>query len=194
MTAPQRRWRSYGDDPLPSGPEALAKPFSAFPSWFLRVECERCGNVRLINQVHMGRDMPLHEILSRMRHDERGGRAGNVVLQAAGRRGLPVVLGAQRAGTSPAQLCLGPDRGGFERPQHQSLTLRGQTQIEIPVDNVRGGGCFFPPPSCFLHQIIGVVFLAHNRERSRGALQPRFDNYGTTGRIELRASRKLPNC
>ena len=31
----------YGNDPLPS--EALEKPFTAFPSWFLRIECERCG-------------------------------------------------------------------------------------------------------------------------------------------------------
>ena len=36
-------WRSYGADPLPSAPEALAEPFAAFPSWFLRIECARCG-------------------------------------------------------------------------------------------------------------------------------------------------------
>ena len=47
MTPPSRHWRSYGTDPLPSGGEALDEPFSAFPSWFLRVECDRCGNGRI---------------------------------------------------------------------------------------------------------------------------------------------------
>ena len=46
MTArpvPRRRWRSYGTDPLPTPAEALAELFSAFPSWFIRVNCDRCG-------------------------------------------------------------------------------------------------------------------------------------------------------
>ena len=29
---PQRHWRSYGNDPLPTGAEALDEPFAAFPS------------------------------------------------------------------------------------------------------------------------------------------------------------------
>ena len=40
---PERHWRSYGNDPLPSPQEALAEPFNAFPSWFLRIECDVCG-------------------------------------------------------------------------------------------------------------------------------------------------------
>jgi hypothetical protein len=39
MTArpvPQRHWRSYGDHPLPSGPQALDEPLAAFPSWYAR--------------------------------------------------------------------------------------------------------------------------------------------------------------
>ena len=32
---PTRHWRSYGTEPLPTGQEALAEPFRAFPSWFL---------------------------------------------------------------------------------------------------------------------------------------------------------------
>ena len=36
MTPPPRHWRSYTDDPLPTPAEALASPFAAFPSWFLR--------------------------------------------------------------------------------------------------------------------------------------------------------------
>jgi hypothetical protein len=30
-----------GNDPLPSGIEARDEPFAAFPSWFMRIECER---------------------------------------------------------------------------------------------------------------------------------------------------------
>ena len=39
MTArpvPRRHWRSYDNDALPTPAEALAEPFSAFPSWFMR--------------------------------------------------------------------------------------------------------------------------------------------------------------
>jgi hypothetical protein len=41
-SVPRRHWRSYGTDPLPSPQQALGEPFAAFPSWFLRIECERC--------------------------------------------------------------------------------------------------------------------------------------------------------
>jgi hypothetical protein len=40
----RRYWRSYGNDPLPSPREALREPLRAFPSWFLRMECDRCGD------------------------------------------------------------------------------------------------------------------------------------------------------
>jgi len=64
-----RVWRSYGDDPLPSAEEALARPLWAFPSWFLRIECDRCHKVQCINQVHMPRsDRLLRAILARKRH------------------------------------------------------------------------------------------------------------------------------
>jgi hypothetical protein len=29
---PERYWRSYGDDPLPAGAEAMGEPFAAFSS------------------------------------------------------------------------------------------------------------------------------------------------------------------
>jgi hypothetical protein len=32
--------------------EALGEPPRAFPSWFLRVECERCGKVVMVNESH----------------------------------------------------------------------------------------------------------------------------------------------
>ncbi|MGA8197971.1 MAG: hypothetical protein WB902_31935 [Acetobacteraceae bacterium] len=84
MTArpvPKRHWRSYGDHPLPSGKEAMGEPLSAFPSWFLRIECDRCGKVQLVNEAHARwRDRTLRDILNRMRHDGCGGLPGKAEL------------------------------------------------------------------------------------------------------------------
>ena len=78
---PKRHWRSYGDDKLPIGAEALDEPFAAFPSWFMRITCDRCGKDRMLNEAHTAhRDLPIREILDRMRHDGCGGRAGRVEL------------------------------------------------------------------------------------------------------------------
>ena len=41
VKTPARHWSSYGNDPLPTPAEALDEPFSAFPSWFLRITCDR---------------------------------------------------------------------------------------------------------------------------------------------------------
>jgi hypothetical protein len=63
--------------------EALSEPFSAFPSWFLRVECDRCGKPTMINEAHCTqrqRALPLRDFLARMRHDGCGVRAGKVEL------------------------------------------------------------------------------------------------------------------
>jgi len=49
---PARHWRTYSDDKLPTGVGALDEPFSAFPSWFLRVTCDRCGKLQIINEAH----------------------------------------------------------------------------------------------------------------------------------------------
>ena len=35
--------RHYGTEPLPSGAEAMGETFAAFPFWFLRITCGRCG-------------------------------------------------------------------------------------------------------------------------------------------------------
>ena len=51
-TIPKRHWRSYGDEPLPTGREALDEPFAPFPSWFLRIKCDRCGKDRIFNEAH----------------------------------------------------------------------------------------------------------------------------------------------
>jgi hypothetical protein len=78
---PARHWRSYGDDPLPTGREALGQPFRAFPGWFLRITCDRCGKDRMLNEAHTPKaDMLLSYIIAKMRHDGCGGRAGRVEL------------------------------------------------------------------------------------------------------------------
>jgi hypothetical protein len=80
VTPPTRHWRSYGDEPLPTSAEALGQPFAAFPSWFLRITCDRCGKDSMLNEAHMGahrRGMTLRVLISRMRHEACGGaRAG----------------------------------------------------------------------------------------------------------------------
>ena len=81
MTPSRRHWRSYGNDPLPTTAEALLEPLNAFSSRFMRIECDRCGKVRMVNEVHTPRrDLPLREIIKRARHDGCGGRAGRVEL------------------------------------------------------------------------------------------------------------------
>jgi hypothetical protein len=31
----------------------MLEPMRAFPSWFLRIECDRCGKAVMHNEVHM---------------------------------------------------------------------------------------------------------------------------------------------
>jgi hypothetical protein len=79
--APRRHWFSYSTDPLPTGAEALDEPFGAFPSWFLRIECDVCGKVQMVNEAHMKRGaMPIRDIIARMPHNGCGGRAGRAEL------------------------------------------------------------------------------------------------------------------
>ena len=59
-----------------------ARPIPSVPSWSLRIECDRCGQERMISETHI--PVPavtlLRDILDRMRHDGCGGRAGKVEL------------------------------------------------------------------------------------------------------------------
>ena len=86
MTArsvPQRHWRSDGTDPLPSPAEALAQPLAAFPSWFLRITCDRCGKATMLNEAHTVQrraSLTLRVLIARMRHEGCGGGAGKVEL------------------------------------------------------------------------------------------------------------------
>ena len=74
-------WRSYGDDPLPTGKEALDEPFNAFPSWFMRITSDRRGKDRMVSETHtLQGDRLIRDITARMRHDGCGGRPGRVEL------------------------------------------------------------------------------------------------------------------
>jgi len=98
---PPRHWRSYTDQPLPTGLEALAEPFAAFPSWFLRIECDRCHKVRMLNEAHVTsgqREMPLRVFLARARHERCGGRAGRAELLTESASSRPVRRIVLRAG------------------------------------------------------------------------------------------------
>jgi hypothetical protein len=83
MSVPARHWRSYGNDTLPTPQEAMLEPMRAFPSWFLRIECDRCGKTVMHNEAHLSerqRRMVLRVLLSRMRHDGCGGRPARAEL------------------------------------------------------------------------------------------------------------------
>jgi hypothetical protein len=79
----------------------MAEPFAAFPSWFMRVTCERCGRERMFNEAHSSqRSMLIRDILDKMRHDGCGGRAGKAELLTGieGVSGRPVRRIVLRAG------------------------------------------------------------------------------------------------
>ena len=51
------------------------------PFRLLRIECDRCGKVQMVNEAHARwRDRTLRAILARMRHDGCGGLAGKAEL------------------------------------------------------------------------------------------------------------------
>ncbi len=89
-----RHWRIDGDDPLPTGQEALAEPFSAFPSWFMQIRCDRCGKDRMLSETYTPqRDMLIRDIIKLMRHAGCGGRASKVEL----------ISGIEGAGSQPVR-------------------------------------------------------------------------------------------
>ena len=78
---PERYWRSYGTDPLPTAAEAMAEPFAAFPVLDDEDHLRPLWQGSLLAETHFARrDLPLREIIQRMRHDGCGGRAGRVEL------------------------------------------------------------------------------------------------------------------
>jgi hypothetical protein len=73
---PTPHWRSYGTEPLPTGEEALDEPLRAFPSWVLRVTCDRCGQDCVFAETPAQGDMLIRGLITRMRHDGCVGRQG----------------------------------------------------------------------------------------------------------------------
>jgi hypothetical protein len=49
--SPWRHWRSYGTEPLPTPAEALDQPLRTFPSWFLKITCDRCGKDQFLSEA-----------------------------------------------------------------------------------------------------------------------------------------------
>jgi hypothetical protein len=48
----------------------MGEPFAAFPSWFMRIECDRCGRERVVSKAHTPQGVrSIRDILARMRHD-----------------------------------------------------------------------------------------------------------------------------
>jgi hypothetical protein len=126
---PRRHWRSYGDDKLPTGAEALDEPFAAFPSWFLRIECDRCGKTQMLNEAHMPhRARLLRDIIAKMGHDGCGGRAAKVEL-ITGIRGRQQPAGASdraaRGLTAKRPPCRDWGALGGGRYRHQTKGGRG---------------------------------------------------------------------
>jgi hypothetical protein len=80
---PQRHWRAHGTEPLPTTQKAMQEPLQAFPSWYLRIECDRRRQAITRNEVHMTehqRSMVLRVLIRRMRHENCGGRAARAEL------------------------------------------------------------------------------------------------------------------
>jgi hypothetical protein len=65
-------------DRLPTADDAMDQPLRAFPSWFLRVECDRGGAMRMISERHGA--LTISEIIASMRHVDCGGQPGWVEL------------------------------------------------------------------------------------------------------------------
>jgi hypothetical protein len=125
-SVPRRHWRSDGTEPLPSGAEAMGEPFAAFPSWFLRIECERCGKVQMVNEAHAR----WRDILARMRHNGCGGLAGKAELLSGieGVSSRPVRRIVVRKGRSPRQKITGsPFLQGGDHVPGTSRQTSGRT-------------------------------------------------------------------
>ena len=78
---PRRHWRSYGNDPLPTGREAWTNPSPRFRRGSCASPANGVTGSGLFNEAHSSqRAMLIRDILGRMRHDGCGGRAGKAEL------------------------------------------------------------------------------------------------------------------
>ena len=139
MTArpvPKRHWRSYGTDPLPTGREALDEPFRAFPSWFMRITCDRCGKDRMLSETHLKRgDMLIRDIIRCMRHDGCGGAIGGIGAANVKRR-TSSLLGCHPSGTQAGV----NGRIGHLVPYHRTLgTFCVESHLEQKSHQINAG-------------------------------------------------------
>ena len=71
-------WLCYKQDwPDPTPAEALLARVRDFPSWYLRMECEKCGRERHLSETHLSLggmgDVRIGDLIGRMRHSGCGG-------------------------------------------------------------------------------------------------------------------------
>ena len=104
---PKRHWRSYG---ATTRCRAASRPgtnsFAAFPSWFLRIQCDRCGKVQMVNEAHFARpNMPIRAILAKIapRRLRRAGREGGAAHRHRGRQQPAGAADRAAGGVSAAQ-------------------------------------------------------------------------------------------
>lgn len=98
-----RYWRNRGNDPLPSAWEALVAPLSAFPSWLIRIECERCGGDQLTDQSQLplgAQKAMVCEVVACIRHKDCGGSAKLIEL-ISGIEGSTMATPARRIRLMP---------------------------------------------------------------------------------------------
>ena len=120
--------------------EALDEPFSAFPSWFMRITCDRCGKDRMISETH-GRSTARHadprdhrpHAPRRLRRQGREGRAddrhryrGSFRRTEAhddhgSRAGRAENRDAQARNTRSATDCRRLERSGWKRGEHTEI-------------------------------------------------------------------------
>jgi hypothetical protein len=85
MVAARRVWLSYKQDwPDPTPSEALLARVRDFPSWYLRIECAKCGRERYLADTHLTLDgmcdVCVVDPIDRMRHSGCGGQPNLVEL------------------------------------------------------------------------------------------------------------------
>ena len=78
---PQRHWRSYGNDPLPTPAEALDEPFARSRRGSCGSSATAAARCRWSTRATpSGATQTLRTILAQMRHDGCGGLAGKAEL------------------------------------------------------------------------------------------------------------------
>jgi hypothetical protein len=79
---PESAWaKRDASSPRTLPPRKPRRAVQRLPTWFIRIECGRCGKVRVLNEAHTAqRHTLLRGIIAPMRHDGCGGRTGKAML------------------------------------------------------------------------------------------------------------------